>query len=91
MVLSNLYDVTPTSTTSIFITEPSQNEFVISGTEDYLDNPLILFTVGIQGYVGDISGTTNSCTKSIEFDYTVYIPEFQNGYEYPTTVTMTKK
>lgn len=90
LILSNLWNVTPNSQTRIFITEPSQNEFVVSGTEDYLDNPLILFNVG-QGYVGDISGSTNSCTKSIEFDYTVYIPEFQNGYEYPTTVTMTKK
>lgn len=89
LIISNLWDYTPASQTRIFITEPSVNEFIVSGTEDYLDNPLLLFTQG-QSYVGDISGTTNSCTKFLDFVFNVYLPDI--GYSSGLTgITLTKK
>ena len=93
MVISNLYDYTPTSTTSIFITEPSNNEFVISGTEDYLDNYFLAFNGGtLPSYMRNINGTTNSCTKFMDFVFSLYFPDL--GVDYfgsDVRVTLTKK
>ena len=93
LVIYGLYDYTPTSTTSIFITEPSNNEFVISGTEDYLDNYFLTFNSGtLPSYMRNINGTTNSCTKFMDFVFSLYFPDLD---DYPfgedVGITLTKK
>lgn len=93
LVIYGLYAYSSTSTTSIFITEPSNNEFVISGTEDYLDNYFLTFNSGtLPSYMRNINGTTNSCTKFMDFEFSLYFPDL-DGYPFGEDVgiTLTKK